>query len=62
MKEMSSLSLWSVAYHAVQASFTGREVAGLATLEGISATAAIVKVVVNVNRFQCQILTQMYWK
>jgi hypothetical protein len=31
-----------VAYHAVQASFTGFEVACLATLEGISETAAIV--------------------
>jgi hypothetical protein len=39
---MYILDLWRVAYHAVQASFTGREVAGLATLEGISETDAIV--------------------
>jgi hypothetical protein len=42
-----------VAYHAVQASFTGREVAGLATLEGISETAAIVKYFCRFGK-QCQ--------
>jgi hypothetical protein len=37
----------------VQASFTGREVAGLATLEGISETAAIVKWFCRFDK-QCQ--------
>ena len=37
------LDLRDVAYHAVQASFTGREVADLATLEGISEIAAILR-------------------